>query len=150
MIALGNGWLELRKRTILSPNVSCKIIRLFKTYACMLLLKTKAALPARCLSRMGIPTVSDDLSLTPSIYMMEEQTHKLSPDVYMCTMFSPTYTTNNVFFFKDPHWTDLHICLSLVRLLFTLRPVLLNKVAMLHLSRADGSRSPGRYTSPYP
>lgn len=63
----------------------------------MFLLKTKAALPARCLSRMGIPTVSDDLSLTPSIYMMEEQTHKLSPDVYMCTMFSPTFTTNNVF-----------------------------------------------------
>lgn len=115
----------------------------------MFLLKTKAALPARCLSRMGIPTMSDDQSLTPSIYMMEEQTHKLSPDVYMYTMFSPTYTTNNVFF-KDPHWTDLHICVSLVHLLFTLRPVLLNKVARLHVSRADGSRSPGRYTSPYP
>lgn len=75
----------------------------------------------------AISMKSDDLSLTPKIHMMGEQT-QVVPDLYIYTMLSPTYTI--VKFFKESHWTDLHIpegesCLSLVRPMFMLRPVLL-------------------------
>lgn len=98
----------------------------------------------------AISMKSDDLSLTPKIHMMGEQT-QVVPDLYIYTMLSPTYTI--VKFFKEPHWTDLHIpegerVLPLPGSPHVYAQASSAEVVILYLTRADGFHTSGRYTLP--